>query len=99
MEIQSAYIQGNEPVLIEFIGQECEPCAILEPTLEQVNQVLGKRMRITLLYLSDAPELVKKYEVTSVPTLLLFQEGELKWRTQALFSKEELIEKILKELD
>lgn len=81
--------------LIEFINANCEPCAMIEPTLQQVKNSIGKRVDIFVVNIQDVPEVAEELSIESVPVLILFIEGEIIWKTTAILSKQEIINKVL----
>lgn len=81
--------------LVEFINENCEPCAMIEPTLQQVKNSIGKRLDIIIVNIQDVPEVAQEFSIESVPLLILFNEGKIIWKTKAVLSKQEIIEKVL----
>lgn len=75
-------IAGETPVLVDFFATWCGPCKVMHPILEQVKHSLGESLRIVKVDI-DKPgnrPLVETHRVASVPTLLLFAKGEVRWR-------------------
>ena len=75
-------IGGETPVLIDFFATWCGPCKVMHPILEQVKHNLGDTLRIIKVDI-DKPAnrmLVETHRIASVPTLLLFVRGEIRWR-------------------
>uniref|UniRef100_UPI00404AE9A5 thioredoxin family protein n=1 Tax=Flavobacterium sp. TaxID=239 RepID=UPI00404AE9A5 len=88
-------IESENIVLIEFVNANCEPCAMIEPTLQQVKNALGNRVEIIVIAIDEVPEFVKMYAIEMAPTIICFQNGELIWKTSDVLSKQEILEKIL----
>ena len=94
IEIQNC-IKSNEGVLINFKTNECNPCQMMTPTLHQVKNAIGNRVLVYNLDVKEVPNLAKKYQITTLPMLVLFFEGEIVWQTKAVLSKEEIIKNVL----
>lgn len=88
-------INSDEYTLINFKTSTCDPCQMIEPTLQQVKNAIGKRIAIYVLDINQVPALVSKYNITAVPLLVLFQNGEIVWKTKEILSKEEIIKNVL----
>ncbi len=88
-------IKSKDSILVEFINSNCEPCAMIEPTLLQIKKSIGNRIEILILQVDEVPDIVNFYEINTVPTTALFQNGELIWKTAEVLSKQKLLEKIL----
>ncbi|MEZ4854198.1 thioredoxin family protein [Flavobacterium sp.] len=88
-------INQDVPTLVEFINSNCEPCAMIEPTLQKVNKTIGKRINIFVVNVQDVPEIVDKFSIDSVPMLALFHGGDILWKTSTILSKQEIIDKVL----
>lgn len=88
-------IDKDIPTLVEFINVNCEPCAMIEPVLQQVKNSIGKRVDIVVVNIQDVPEVTEKFSIQSVPMLALFQDGEVLWKTSGVLSKQEIIEEVL----
>lgn len=88
-------INNESLTLIEFINTNCEPCAMIEPTLQQVKNSIGKRVDIFVYNLKDVPSIAEDFGITTVPMLVLFHSGEVLWRTSEVLSKQEIIDKVL----
>ncbi|WP_264559416.1 thioredoxin family protein [Flavobacterium sp. N2270] len=88
-------IKSEGSILVEFINSNCEPCAMIEPTLLQIKKSIGNRIEILVVEVDEVPEVVNLYNIDSVPTTALFQNGELIWKTAEVLSKQKLLEKIL----
>ena len=88
-------INSNEAVLINFKTNECNPCQMMMPKLQQVKNAIGNRVLVYNLDVNEAPNLAEKYQITTLPMLVLFFEGQIVWQTKAVLSKEEIIKNVL----
>lgn len=70
----------DKPVLVDFYATWCEPCKYLDEILVDLEIRLGGKAEIIKLNVDEQKELAQFYGIRSVPTLMIFKEGELKWR-------------------
>lgn len=74
-------IKSNTPTLVDFFATWCGPCKMQAPILEQVKEKVGDKATIIKVDIDRNRELAERYHVQSVPTLILFKNGEPVWRT------------------
>ncbi|MEY4333571.1 MAG: thioredoxin, partial [Bacteroidota bacterium] len=79
-ETFGSIIKGDKPVLVDFFATWCGPCKMMPPILEQVNKQLGEQVRIIKIDVDKNQQLASQLNVSSVPTLAIFKNGEIKWR-------------------
>lgn len=91
METFYDVVAGNQLVLVDFFATWCQPCKMMHPILKQVKDVLGNRIRIIKIDVDTHSALASKYQIQSVPTLMLFRKGEVLWRTCGVMQKAELL--------
>ncbi len=89
-------IKSEKPVLIDFFATWCGPCKMMHPVLEELHDKVGERARIIKIDIDKNQELSAIYNVRSVPTLMIFQNGELKWRTSGVQSVQALEQELEK---
>jgi len=83
-------IQSDTPVLIDFYADWCGPCKAQTPVLEQLKSELGDQVRIVKIDVDRNQPLAGKRQVQSIPTIMIFQQGELKWRSMGVQSLPQL---------
>ena len=87
-------ISGDTPVLIDFYADWCGPCKAFAPILKDLKADLGDAVRIVKIDVDANPELSGKLGVRSIPTVMIFQKGELKWQGMGVQSKPVLKQQI-----
>lgn len=80
MEKFDDIIKSEKPVLVDFFATWCGPCKMMHPILEELHQKVGEKARILTVDVDKNEQLAALYNVRSVPTLIIFQNGEVKWR-------------------
>jgi thioredoxin 1 len=85
-------IQGDKPVLVDFFATWCGPCNYQGPILEELATAIGDEARIIKINIDRNQAVAAKYNVRSVPTLMIFKNGEVKWKEAGVKEKEQLIQ-------
>jgi len=70
-------LNSDKPVLVDFWAEWCGPCRMIGPALEEISEELADRVMIAKVNIDDEPEWASKFNVRSIPTMLLFKGGEM----------------------
>ncbi len=69
-------LNSKEPVLVDFWAEWCGPCKAIAPVLEELSSELAGKVKIVKLNIDENPDTTIKYGVRSIPTMILFKNGE-----------------------
>lgn len=79
-------INGETPVLVDFYADWCGPCKQQAPILKQLTDRVGDKVRIVKINVDKAQAAASKYQVRSIPTMILFKQGKILWRQSGVQS-------------
>lgn len=91
METFNDIISSNQLVLVDFFATWCQPCKMMHPILEQLKAAVGDKLRIIKVDVDKHNEIAAQYRIQSVPTLMLFRNGEVLYRNSGVMDKAELM--------
>ena len=90
MEKFEDLIQSPMPVLVDFFAEWCGPCKMLSPIVDEVAQEITD-IKVAKVNVDEQPELAMKYNVMSIPTLIVFQNGDAVEKSVGFVSKDEIL--------
>ncbi|HKK81784.1 MAG TPA: thioredoxin [Prolixibacteraceae bacterium] len=88
-------INSGKPVLVDFYADWCAPCKMMAPILKQVADDMDDAVRIIKVNVDKNGEAAMKYGVRNIPTLILFQNGNIQWKGAGVLQADQ-IEQIVK---
>ena len=74
---ESEVLQSETPVVVDFWAEWCGPCKMIAPALEELSEDYDGKIKVAKVNVDDAGDLAMKFNVVSIPTLLLFKEGSV----------------------
>jgi len=83
-------INDSKIVLVDFHAEWCGPCKMQTPVLKEISTEAGDKVRIIKIDVDKNPNIAQRFQVRSVPTLLLFKKGQVIWRQSGVASKQQL---------
>ena len=89
-------INSDKPTLVDFYADWCGPCKVMSPIIEQTKNTLGDTATVLKINIDNNQEVARKYQIRSIPTLMIFKEGEVVWRQSCVPQKEMIVESVKK---
>ena len=83
-------LKSSEPVVVDFWAEWCGPCRMIAPALEEIAGSMGDKVKIVKLNVDENPATATKYGIMSIPTLMIFKNGELASRQVGAAPKQKL---------
>ena len=91
-DFKEKVLNSDKPVLCDFWAEWCGPCKMLTPILEEISQELNQKVQVVKVNLDENQDLAMKYSIRSIPTLLLFSNGELVDTKVGLIPKNDIVD-------
>ena len=85
-------LNSNVPVLVDFWASWCNPCKMMAPVIEQISIEVGDKVKVCKVNVDENTELATEYNVMSIPTFLIFQNGNVVASTIGVQDKNDIME-------
>ncbi len=93
-DFQTEVLNEEKPVLVDFTAGWCQPCKMVDPIVKQLAQEWEGKVKVVKLDADQNPNIMMKYGVLGIPTLMLFQGGEVRERLTGYQPKDKLVNKL-----
>jgi thioredoxin 1 len=91
-------INEDRPVIVDFHALWCGPCKVQSPILKQVADELGDRVKVIKIDIDQNQAIAGRFNIRSVPTLMVFKNGEVKYQQAGVHTKPQLMNILLNDL-
>ena len=89
-------IKEKKPTLVDFYADWCAPCKAMNPILKSVKSKMGDQIKILKINIDKNQAVANKFNVRGIPTFILFQSNEIKWRKSGLLEENNLLAELKK---
>lgn len=91
-------IEADKLVLVDFYADWCGPCKMMSPIIDKIAEENSENVKVCKLNVDEAQDLAMEYNVMSIPTLIMFKDGNIVDTMIGLQAKEEIVEKMKRAL-
>jgi len=93
-DFENEVMQAELPVLVDFTAGWCQPCKMIDPIVHQLAQDWDGKVKVVKLDADQNPNIMMKFGVLGIPTLMLFKDGQIRERLTGYQPKEKLVMKL-----
>ena len=93
-DFQTEVLNAADPVLVDFTAVWCQPCRMVDPIVTQLAQAWEGKVKVVKLDADQNPNVMTRYGVLGIPTLMLFKGGQIKERLTGYQPKDKLVSKL-----
>ena len=87
-------LKSEAPVLVDFWAEWCVPCHMVSPVVEEIGRDKGDALQVVKLNIDENPEVTRRFGIMSIPTLMVFKDGQAKKRIVGAKGKGQLLEEL-----
>ena len=91
---ENEVLKADKPVLVDFWAEWCGPCKMLSPVISEIAEEYEGKIKVAKLNIDEETALAVKYGIVSIPTVLLFENGEIVKKSVGYAPKESLVEEL-----
>jgi thioredoxin 1 len=84
-------IQSDMPVLVDFYADWCQPCKAMSPVIQDVAKAVAGKGKVVKVNIDKNQEAARHYNVSAVPTFIIFRKGQVVWRYAGMIDKPSLL--------
>jgi thioredoxin 1 len=95
---ESDVLKSDTPVLVDFWAEWCGPCRMIAPFIDEIAVEYAGKLQVRKLNIDKDPTIAAKYSVMSIPTLILFKNGQMTEQIVGALPKQKIVEKLLPHL-
>ncbi|MBX5439402.1 MAG: thioredoxin [Thermoflavifilum sp.] len=95
MEPFHQLIQSEQPVLVDFYADWCGPCKAMHPIIQDVARQVQGKARVIKINVDKNQQTAMQYQIQAIPTFIIFQKGEIKWRHTGMVDRQTLLHQLL----
>lgn len=89
-EFSAEVLECDRPVLVDFWAAWCGPCRLVAPLMDWAAELYGDRLKVVKMEVDPNPETIARYKVEGIPTLILFEKGEILARIEGAVGKQRI---------
>ena len=93
-DFQQQVTQNDKAVLVDFWAEWCQPCKVMEPALEAISDEMADKLVVAKLNVDENPETAQQFQVMSIPTMILFKDGQAVDQLVGAMPKDAVVNKL-----
>ena len=87
-------VNSTTPVLVDFWAPWCAPCKAIMPTVESIAEEMAGKIKVVKINIDESPELANQFSIMSIPTLLIFDKGQVAEQIGGTPNKDKILSKL-----